>query len=360
MSRCRSSAITMARSGICSTGIARWQRRPQKLVEEAPAPDLPEALRAAMARDAVRLAAAIGYEGAGTVEFLVRDGAHFFIEMTPAAGRAPGDGNDHRDRQSSIGSLRIASGEALAFPQGRRCPATGAAIEVRLLAEESAADGRPRVYRDDQRISRTFRHGGSGRSRPVPGILIWCRPITIRCWRRSWRTATAAPEALTRLEGALAEAVVTGLTTNSGAAARDSRTCAIPRRAQSIRVSLAPLSARCLRGCRSRIVSAPSPRSPPIARRRCGCRHAPHHPGTASAHWRVSEPAGRSGESLWRVADETVRVAGRLGTLQYRGGTALQARRDPSVLCCPSRCDSKSEGRLFRGDLAQCSGRYPR
>ena len=60
------------------------QRRHQKVIEEAPSPFLDDRTRAAMGRQAVALAAAVGYQSAGTVEFIVDAKKHFyFLEMAP-------------------------------------------------------------------------------------------------------------------------------------------------------------------------------------------------------------------------------------------------------------------------------------
>jgi len=59
------------------------QRRHQKVMEIAPAPNLDPALRERLCADAVRFARGVGYRNAGTVEFLVAGGQHFFIEMNP-------------------------------------------------------------------------------------------------------------------------------------------------------------------------------------------------------------------------------------------------------------------------------------
>ena len=57
------------------------QRRHQKLVEEAPAPNLPDGVEQAMGEAAVKAAKAVGYYSAGTVEFIFQDGDFFFLEM---------------------------------------------------------------------------------------------------------------------------------------------------------------------------------------------------------------------------------------------------------------------------------------
>lgn len=119
------------------------QRRHQKVVEEAPSPAFVgpagEARRAALLRDAVAAARAVGYENAGTVEFIVDDvGRHYFLEMNTRLQV------EHPVTECITGldlvawQLRIAMGEALPFGQDA-VTASGAAVEVRLYAEDPDA-----------------------------------------------------------------------------------------------------------------------------------------------------------------------------------------------------------------------------
>ena len=112
------------------------QRRHQKVLEEAPPPDLPEALVEELQTAARRLAVHVGYTGVGTVEFLVAAGGFHFLEMNPRLQV------EHGITESISGldlvqiQIRIARGETLSFV---RLEQRGHAIEARVCAEDPDA-----------------------------------------------------------------------------------------------------------------------------------------------------------------------------------------------------------------------------
>ena len=185
------------------------QRRHQKVVEETPSPILDPEMRAAMGEVAVRAAKAVGYVGAGTVEFLVdRHRNFYFLEMNTRLQV------EHPVTEWVTGldlvawQIRVARGEPLGF---RTEPPRGHSIEVRVYAEDPAQNFMPspgcitylRVpsgpnVRDDSGV--------------YPGYTVPTVYDPMISKLSVW--APTRPEAIARMRRALAEYVVKGITTN--------------------------------------------------------------------------------------------------------------------------------------------------
>lgn len=126
------------------------QRRHQKVIEEAPAPGMDQAMRAAMTSAAVKAAQAIRYSGAGTIEFIVdatdglRPDRFWFMEMNTRLQV------EHPVTELVTGvdlvewQLRVAAGEALPLRQ-EEIALSGHAVEARLYAEDAARDFLPAI-----------------------------------------------------------------------------------------------------------------------------------------------------------------------------------------------------------------------
>jgi 3-methylcrotonyl-CoA carboxylase alpha subunit len=127
------------------------QRRHQKVVEEAPAPNMPPARRAAMGKAAVDAAKAVGYVGAGTVEFIVpgvdaQDGTFYFMEMNTRLQV------EHPVTEMITGldlvewQLKVGAGETLPLRQ-EQLVIRGHALEARIYAEDPDKGFLPSVGR---------------------------------------------------------------------------------------------------------------------------------------------------------------------------------------------------------------------
>ncbi|MCU1514951.1 MAG: pyruvate carboxylase, partial [Microbacteriaceae bacterium] len=195
------------------------QRRHQKVIEIAPAPNLDEGIRQAMYRDAIAFAKSIGYVNAGTVEFLLdtvgeREGQHFFIEMNPRVQVEHTVTEEVTDVDIVQSQMRIAYGQTLAELglQQKDLRLRGAALQCRITTEDPAAGFRP----DTGKIT-TYRSPGGGGIRLDGGTIDPGTQISpyfdsmlvkMTCRGRDF------PAAVARAKRGLAEFRIRGVSTN--------------------------------------------------------------------------------------------------------------------------------------------------
>jgi 3-methylcrotonyl-CoA carboxylase alpha subunit len=194
------------------------QRRHQKVMEEAPAPGISEAVRAAMGRAAIGAAKAVGYVGAGTIEFIAdaRDGLRpdrfYFMEMNTRLQV------EHPVTEAVTGldlvelQFRVAAGERLPFGQ-EDLAVVGHAVEARVYAEDPEAGFLPstgklwRVRLPDGegiRVDTGVREGDE--------ITPFYDPLLAKIIA----FGPTRPKAIDRLAAALRETVIAGPKTNVG------------------------------------------------------------------------------------------------------------------------------------------------
>jgi acetyl-CoA carboxylase biotin carboxylase subunit len=191
------------------------QRRHQKVIEEAPAPGMPPAMRAAMGEAAVRAAKAVGYAGAGTVEFIadasegLKADGFWFMEMNTRLQV------EHPVTEAITGfdlvewQLRVASGEKLPREQ-RDIRIDGHALEARLYAEDPSNHFLPSIgtlerlrLPENVRVDSGVREGDA--------VTPYYDPMIAKVIAHDVTREGAAA----KLAGALAHAEIAGLSTNN-------------------------------------------------------------------------------------------------------------------------------------------------
>ena len=185
------------------------QRRHQKVIEEAPAPGIPEALRHQVAQSCVNACIDIGYRGAGTFEFLYENECFYFIEMNTRVQV------EHPVTEMVTGidivkwQLRIAGGERLSITQDE-VKISGHAVECRINAED------PKTFMPyPGKISRFHPPGGNGirvDSHIYSGYTV--PPNYDSLIGKIITYGDSRNEALARMRNALDELVIEGIRTN--------------------------------------------------------------------------------------------------------------------------------------------------
>ena len=285
------------------------QRRHQKVIEEAPAPGLDAKRRAAMGAAAVAAAKAVGYQGAGTVEFVANADGFFFLEMNTRLQV------EHPVTEMITGfdlvewQLRVAAGERLPVTQDL-IHIIGHAIEARIYAEDPARDFAPSTGE-----LRTFRIPAIARvdtgfaAGDAVGVHYDAMLAKLICH------GSTRDEARLSLHRALADTDIAGVATNldllgrivahpdfaadgvdTGFIARHSDTLLVPQREPSIDVLAA--AALCVMAGEAHVAAAQAARG-----------DDPYSPWQARDHWWINAAVERVLNFLAGEADHAVKVA---------------------------------------------------
>ena len=307
------------------------QRRHQKVIEEAPAPGLDAKRRAVMGAAAVAAAKAVGYQGAGTVEFVANADGFFFLEMNTRLQV------EHPVTEMITGfdlvewQLRVAAGEPLPVTQDL-IHIIGHAIEARIYAEDPARDFAPSTGE-----LRTFRIPATARvdtgfaAGDAVGVHYDAMLAKLICH------GSTRDEARLLLHRALADTDITGVATNldllgrivahpdfaaegvdTGFIARHSDTLLVPQREPSIDVLAA--AALCVLVDEAHVAAAEAALS-----------DDPYSPWQARDHWWINATVERVLNFSADDVDQAVQVACIGGNWRLRIGdrsvTATGGRR---------------------------------
>jgi acetyl-CoA/propionyl-CoA carboxylase, biotin carboxylase, biotin carboxyl carrier protein len=297
------------------------QRRHQKIVEEAPSPLVNAKTRAAMSSSAVAAAIACGYEGAGTVEFIVpgeQAGEYFFMEMNTRLQV------EHPVTEAVLGldlvelQLRVAAGERLPWAQQAEVPRPrGHAIEARIYAEDPRrgflpATGEIRSLREPSRLP-----GIRVDSALRPGTMVGTSYDPMLAKVVAWGADRG--EALRRLHRALGSTTIIGVTTNVGF---------LRRLTVYPEVRAAELDTGLVERIVPSLLDDPAP-TPVLAAAalldaKAGAEaRGRGDPWFAGDSWRLGGPAPR--RSTWQVGGQEVEVIVTSGTVQVGDSTPVTA-----------------------------------
>ena len=315
------------------------QRRHQKVIEEAPAPGMTPERRLEMGEAAKAAAAAIGYVGAGTVEFIAEGDDFFFMEMNTRLQV------EHPVTEMITGQdlvewqLKVAAGEPLPMTQ-EELRLTGHAFEVRLYAEDPARDFLPATGRlahlrfpeesAQLRVDAGVREGDE--------ISVHYDPMIAKLI--VWDLTRAA--ALRRLTGALASTEVVGTTTNlaflqrlaahPAFAAADLDTGFIAKHAEALQPEQGAASDEVLAlACLAELLARDQE-----ARRAAAASSDPHSPWWSTDGWRLNagthrrlvfdDGGGGGSEDGGPRAAVVHYLPGGLYEIELEGGRTLDAR----------------------------------